>query len=38
MSFFPLVVSYYTEKTMYQLEVEGLIESCKKKDDTIVSS
>jgi hypothetical protein len=30
MSFFPLVVSYYTEKTLYQLEVEGLIESCKK--------
>lgn len=30
MSFFPLVVSYYTEDTMYQLEVKNLIESCKR--------
>jgi hypothetical protein len=30
MSFFPLVVSYYTKDTMYQLEVQSLIESCEK--------
>jgi hypothetical protein len=30
MNFFPLVVSYYTKDTMYQLEVKGLIESCEK--------
>ena len=30
MSLFPLVVSYYTQDTMYQLEVKSLIESCEK--------
>jgi hypothetical protein len=30
MSFFPLVVCYYTQDTMYQLEVQSLIESCEK--------
>ena len=30
MSFFPLIVCYYTKDTMYQLDVKGLIESCEK--------
>lgn len=30
MSFFPLIVCYYTKDTMYQLEVKSLIESCEK--------
>ena len=30
MTKFPLIVSYYTQNTVYQLEVQNLIASCEK--------
>ncbi len=30
MDLFPLIVSYYTKETMYQLEIRNLIESCER--------